>query len=98
MTTQLVRSEKESNLTDFYIHKWPIIRKVWSGHPDPKKPQDLLAHNCINLRHLEVSRRAYHGVRMSGPIRTAIISLATCSPLRTPASYCWATISVSPQS
>ena len=27
-------------------------------------------------------------IRMSGPIRTAIMSLATCSPLRTPASYC----------
>ena len=37
--------------------------------------------------------RKYEGapttaMRMSGPIRTAIMSLATCSPLRTPASYC----------
>ncbi len=35
--------------------------------------------------------RKYDGVattaiRMSGPIRTAIMSLATCSPKRTPAS------------
>jgi 3-hydroxyacyl-CoA dehydrogenase len=35
-------------------------------------------------------------IRMSGPIRTAIMSLATCSPLRTPASYCWATMSARP--
>ena len=27
-------------------------------------------------------------MRMSGPMRTAIISLATCSPQRTPASQC----------
>jgi hypothetical protein len=35
-------------------------------------------------------------MRVSGPIRTAIMSFATCSPLRTPASNHWATKSVSP--
>ena len=35
-------------------------------------------------------------MRKSGPMRTAIISFATCSPLRTPASYRCATISVRP--
>ena len=35
-------------------------------------------------------------MRMSGPMRTAIMSLATCSPLRTPASKRCATISVRP--
>jgi len=35
-------------------------------------------------------------LRMSGPMRTAIMSFATCSPLRTPASKRSATMSVRP--
>ncbi len=35
-------------------------------------------------------------MRMSGPMRTAIMSFATCSPARTPASKRWATISIRP--
>jgi len=53
------------------------------------------------LRPLRLRPRKYDGapttaMRMSGSMRTAIMSFATCSPARTLASKRWAAILVSP--